>query len=485
MAHLVGHVRRRIRRFAAARWAGGGDAVRRALRGAGMQPKLKVGPPDDAYEREADAVAARVMAGPAAAVPVTAAAPGRVQRLCAACEEEALPAPSDEIRRQPVEEEEEEVQAKALPEAVQRQEMEEEEEEPAQAKRTDAAPMAAAAMSSGVPAPNGPGQPLSGPVRAFFEPRFGADFSDVRVHTGPRAAAAARGLNARAFTTGRDVVFGADEYAPGTHAGAELLAHELTHVVQQRGYRRRPDGAAPAPLPVRRWAIGPAPAPALPDWTTVPDGSAGGDDHQPRLAEAEAIVRGVINDPQCRNFFRDHCPGGTDATLRTVFNNALIYHRPTTDGRAGSTNLGTSNISYNLRAYAPGKFLLASTLLHELYHVCDPNAPAGQAEITAETAVERCRLYTPSIEIVLPPGPVAVGDKVGIGGSGFGMAQGPGDRVTIGGVAAPILSWGLSRTPGSSMLVIVIRVPQGVAGTVDLRVFHHGIASAPHQITVR
>jgi hypothetical protein len=481
---LVGHVRRRIRRFAAARWAGGGEAVRRALRGAAIQPKLRVGPQDDAYEREADAVAARVMAGPAAPTPIAAAAPGQVQRLCVACEEETLAAPPDEIRRQPVEEEEEEVQAKALPEALQRQKMEEEEEEPVQAKRTDGAPTAAAAIPSGVPALGGAGQPLSGSVRSFFEPRFGANFSDVRVHTGPHAAAAARALKARAFTTGRDVVFGAGEYAPHARAGGELLAHELTHVIQQRGYRRRPDGAAPAPLPVRRWAIGAAHAPALPDWTTVPDGAAGGDDHRPRLAEAEAIVRGVINDPQCRTFFRDHCPAGTDATLETLFNNALIYHRPTTDGRAGSTELGTSNISYNLRPYAQGKYSLAATLLHELYHVCDPNAPAGQAEITAENALERCRLYTPSIEIVIPQ-VAAVGDRVGIGGAGFGIAQGPGDRVTIGGVNAPILSWGLSQTPGSSMVAIVIQIPAGVAGTVDLRVFHHGIASAPHQLTVR
>ena len=158
MAHLVGHVRRRIRRVAAARWAGGGEAVRRALRGGAIQPKLKVGPPDDAYEREADAVAARVMAGQAGPTPSSAAAtPGQVQRVCAACEEEALMSPSDQIRRQPVEEEEEEAQAKALPEAVQRQPMEEEEEEePVQAKPVKSAPVEAGATASGVPAPTAP-----------------------------------------------------------------------------------------------------------------------------------------------------------------------------------------------------------------------------------------------------------------------------------------------------------------------------------------
>jgi 3D (Asp-Asp-Asp) domain-containing protein len=80
----------------------------------------------------------------------------------------------------------------------------------------------------------GQGQPLSAPARAFFEPRFGYDFSHVRVHTGGEATSAASGVNARAFTIGRDIVFGANEYAPETMSGKKLLAHELTHVLQQR-----------------------------------------------------------------------------------------------------------------------------------------------------------------------------------------------------------------------------------------------------------
>ena len=66
-----------------------------------------------------------------------------------------------------------------------------------------------------------------------MEPRFGQDFSGVRVHTDDKAAASARAVNARAYTVGRDVVFGAGRYVPGTKAGKELLAHELTHVAQQ------------------------------------------------------------------------------------------------------------------------------------------------------------------------------------------------------------------------------------------------------------
>ena len=81
----------------------------------------------------------------------------------------------------------------------------------------------------------GGGRPLPEFTRAFFEPRFGQDFTQVRVHTDTRAAESARAMNARAFTVGRSIVFGAGQYAPGTVAGKRLLAHELTHVVQQTG----------------------------------------------------------------------------------------------------------------------------------------------------------------------------------------------------------------------------------------------------------
>ncbi len=79
----------------------------------------------------------------------------------------------------------------------------------------------------------GPGQPLAPGVQALMGARFGHDFGHVRVHTGGLAAASARAIDARAYTVGRNVVFGAGQYAPQTPAGARLLAHELTHVVQQ------------------------------------------------------------------------------------------------------------------------------------------------------------------------------------------------------------------------------------------------------------
>lgn len=82
-----------------------------------------------------------------------------------------------------------------------------------------------------------PGQSLDAGTRTFMESRFAHDFSGVRVHSDERAADSARSVNALAYTVGRDVVFGAGQYAPTTMAGKRLLAHELTHVVQQGGLR--------------------------------------------------------------------------------------------------------------------------------------------------------------------------------------------------------------------------------------------------------
>lgn len=79
------------------------------------------------------------------------------------------------------------------------------------------------------------GQSLDPATRVRMEPLFGFDFSQVRVHVGSEAAAFARSIGARAFTVGPHIVFGGGEHAPGTSAGSMLLAHELAHVVQQRG----------------------------------------------------------------------------------------------------------------------------------------------------------------------------------------------------------------------------------------------------------
>ncbi len=89
---------------------------------------------------------------------------------------------------------------------------------------------------------NSSGQPLDAGSRAFMEPHFGQDFSQVRVHTGSQARDSAQAVNALAYTVGQDIVFGEGQYAPYAEAGRGLLAHELTHVVQQQSIMTKKSG---------------------------------------------------------------------------------------------------------------------------------------------------------------------------------------------------------------------------------------------------
>jgi hypothetical protein len=113
-------------------------------------------------------------------------------------------------------------------------------------------------------------RPLDATTRAVMEPRFGQDFGDVRVHADGRAAESARAVNGLAYAAGRDVVFGAGQYAPETEGGRRLLAHELTHVVQQ-------GGAAPGARPPQDLAVGEDSAPCEQEASRVSDYAAFGD----------------------------------------------------------------------------------------------------------------------------------------------------------------------------------------------------------------
>jgi len=200
-----------------------------------VQAKLTISQPGDRYEQEADRVAGQVMAMP------EPRNRQRLQRECDSCEDDVQRQPEEEeeeasaklLQRQPEEEEEEEVSAKLL--QLQPEEEEKEELTNAAAK---ARPGHKPAVSSGVAADiqalrSRGGQALSPVSRAFFEPRFGHDFSRVRVHNDSKAADTAQAVRAKAFTVGRDIAFGGGKYAPDTHGGRRLMAHELAHVVQQ------------------------------------------------------------------------------------------------------------------------------------------------------------------------------------------------------------------------------------------------------------
>jgi len=185
-----------------------------ALRPAAIQTKLAISQPGDPYEQEADRIADRVMrmATPASA----SSSPELHNPQSGNSKLSSAPVVSRKVQRKCGECEEEE-------ETLQRKE---------QGAGADTARIVPSRIHSNL---RSSGQPLDLATRSFFEPRFGHDFHQVRVHDDGGAAESAQAINAKAFTTGKDVFFAAGEYAPESTKGRELLAHELVHVVQQNG----------------------------------------------------------------------------------------------------------------------------------------------------------------------------------------------------------------------------------------------------------
>ncbi len=172
----------------------GNLAVQELFRSGSVHAKLAVSQPGDIDEQEADRVADEVVAGTSGSV---------AQGNCC-----AIPSDSPALRRKA----EQNSQTEAAP---------------------DQGAHAILTVQNHTPPQLGGGQTIPEAEKAFFESRLGYDFSHVRIHTDARAVESARAIDARAYTIGRDVVFGAEQYAPGSNAGRRLLAHELVHVVQQ------------------------------------------------------------------------------------------------------------------------------------------------------------------------------------------------------------------------------------------------------------
>jgi hypothetical protein len=158
----------------------GGECAECAQKKSGLQRKLAIGASNDPLERESDRVAEQMMAAPLNSA--VSGAPLHIQRFTgqASGQIDAAPASVDRVLADS-------------------------------------------------------GRPLEPTLRQDMEQRFGYDFSRVRVHSGAAAEQSAQEVNANAYTVGHNVVFGAGQFAPGTHGGRRLIAHELTHVVQQQG----------------------------------------------------------------------------------------------------------------------------------------------------------------------------------------------------------------------------------------------------------
>ncbi len=217
-----------------------------------VQTKLKVGQPNDRYEQEADAMADQIMAGgqgPDAVMtkglgdsveeelqqkpnhpdhPLAESVTPLMQLKPELEQEESLQAKVEELGDEEAmqmkgeEEEEEALQAKG-----------EEEEESVQAK--EASRQVTPSFESKLKSSTGTGQKLNGPVRQQMESGFGADFGHINIHTDANAESMNKQVGAKAFAHGNDIYFNKGQYNPKTKEGQHLIAHELTHTIQQKG----------------------------------------------------------------------------------------------------------------------------------------------------------------------------------------------------------------------------------------------------------
>jgi hypothetical protein len=214
-----------------------------------LQRKFAIGSTTDPLEREADQLAEQVLSAPAPGI--SGRSPVRVQRFTGGAKADAGIAPSSVDR----------------------------------------------VLAS-------PGQPLRRELREDMESRFGQDFSRVRIHTDTEAAQSARDVNARAYTVGREVVFGAGQFAPASPGGRKLLAHELAHTIQQCGGANAPNVDEPFSLhesTAREATHGAAVGQKL-RWSLRPAGiglsrSPNADDERAKaVAEAEAALAKMEED---------------------------------------------------------------------------------------------------------------------------------------------------------------------------------------------
>jgi hypothetical protein len=207
-----------------------------------VQAKLTVGPVDDRFEREADRMADAVLSSPLSTADASPLPVGEAERPggrsgVRQLQRETTPE-EDELQTQPLAAQITPMaQREAMPgedEEVQRQVEEEDEVQTKAVQRNgDGSFDAGADVEQRIARSKGAGSPLPDATRAEMESKFGADFSGVRVHAGDEAAQLNGDLSAHAFTHGSDVYFGAGKFAPAGSEGEHLLAHELTHVVQQ------------------------------------------------------------------------------------------------------------------------------------------------------------------------------------------------------------------------------------------------------------
>lgn len=217
-------------------------------------------------------------------------------------EEEETQAKDDEVEPDAQRKEDEEAQAKA---AEEEEAQAKEDEDEVQARGNGGGLSASDEVARQVRAARGRGNPIPGPVRQKLEAQFGADFSGVRIHTDSAAVLLADALKAQAFTRGNDVFFNEGKFDPSSREGEHLLAHELTHTVQQGAVQAEPSNDADANV-----------------ISLAPAEDAGSYDVRPEIVEAMRLARGEAGKVNAKKTGGDGKRLGWER-LREYFNTAF------------------------------------------------------------------------------------------------------------------------------------------------------------------
>lgn len=331
-----------------------------------IQPKLNIGKPGDKHEVEADAMANKVVNGKHDTIQKSENTEEELQQKPLAASISPL------VQKQSEVSEEETLQTKCAnceqEEQVQRVE---EEEDSLQMKAEGS--KATTNIESSLKNSKGSGQKLPKPVRQDMENGFGADFSNVNIHTDSNAVQMSKQLQAQAFTHGNDIYFNDGKYNLSSSQGKHLLAHELTHTIQQKGMVHKK---------IQKFSYGSGSAPHS-DYSVVPK------KEKPRIDKAMAIVKKIVDNPKkfpvCHNFFKDNTPGGTSKTLKEVYNRINVWFDK--DNSVYGSSVAPNDLAYTSETWRWGKWSLAGMFIHEMMHL------AGQDnEATNDLATKKCRL---------------------------------------------------------------------------------------------
>jgi len=334
-----------------------------------IQPKLNIGQPGDRYEVEADAMADKVVNN--------SKIKDNIQKQSETSEEEIQQKPlavsiTPLVQKQSETSEEDNVQAKCAECDNEEQVQRVEEEEAVQAKSdvTEASPRA---IETNLKSSKGEGSRLPDALKNEMESGFGADFSQVNIHTNSNAIQMSKQIQAQAFTHGNDIYFNKGKYNPSSKKGKHLLAHELTHAIQQKGMIHKK---------IQKFSYGSGSAPHT-DYSLVPT------KEKVRINKAMGIVKGIVDNPKkfpiCHNFFKSNTPGGISSTLRDVFYRMKVWYDK--DNSVFGSSIAPNDLAYSSETWRWGEWSLAGMFIHEMMHL------AGQDnEAKNDKATIKCRL---------------------------------------------------------------------------------------------